>query len=154
MGDFALVDEQTGHVSQIVTFGNKADVEEAGYLKGTNLQVIDLPTNYNAAQIKNTSYYDQDDKEFKTRGEKPIGFYHWTLNKKWEIDRTTLMLRVRAERDNLLYQSDWTQLADSPLSDSKKAEWVTYRQALRDIPAGVSEEEDGLEGLNWPTKPS
>ena len=64
------------------------------------------------------------------------------------------MLRVRAELDDLLYQSDWTQLADSPFSDSKKAEWATYRQALRDMPAGVSEEADGLEGLNWPTKPS
>ena len=40
---------------------------------------------------------------------------------------------LRKERDILLQNSDWTQANDSPLSDSKKAEWRTYRQALRDI---------------------
>ena len=43
--------------------------------------------------------------------------------------------RVRMERDILLFQSDWTQMTDSPLSNSKKAEWATYRQQLRDFPA-------------------
>ena len=43
--------------------------------------------------------------------------------------------RMRQERDALLSRSDWTQMADSPLSNSKKAEWATYRQALRDFPA-------------------
>ena len=38
---------------------------------------------------------------------------------------------VRIERKKLLKASDWTQGADSPLTDSKKAEWKTYRQALR-----------------------
>lgn len=32
----------------------------------------------------------------------------------------------------LLKDSDWTQLPDVPLSAEKKAEWATYRQALRD----------------------
>ena len=43
--------------------------------------------------------------------------------------------QMRMFRDSLLAQSDWTQNADSPLSDSKKTEWATYRQALRDFPA-------------------
>ena len=38
------------------------------------------------------------------------------------------------KRNNKLSACDWPQTADSPLSDSKKAEWATYRQALRDIP--------------------
>lgn len=46
---------------------------------------------------------------------------------------------VRATRDELLAQSDWTVLTDSPLSDSKIAEWKTYRQALRDLPANTSD---------------
>lgn len=37
---------------------------------------------------------------------------------------------VRATRNNLLSQSDWTQVADAPVD---KAAWATYRQALRDI---------------------
>jgi len=38
------------------------------------------------------------------------------------------------KRNNRLTASDWTQMPDSPLSDEKKAEWATYRQALRDLP--------------------
>ncbi len=32
-----------------------------------------------------------------------------------------------------LQKSDWTQGADSPLSDEKKAEWAAYRQQWRDV---------------------
>jgi hypothetical protein len=39
----------------------------------------------------------------------------------------------RHKRDTFLKESDWTQYAeDNTLSDEKKAEWATYRQALRD----------------------
>ena len=43
--------------------------------------------------------------------------------------------QIRNIRSGLLLQSDWTQGNDSPLTDSKKAEWRTYRQQLRDFPA-------------------
>tara|TARA_X000001382_G_scaffold89746_1_gene64375 strand:+ start:359 stop:577 length:219 start_codon:yes stop_codon:yes gene_type:complete len=39
----------------------------------------------------------------------------------------------RAVRNKKLTDSDWTQAPDSPLSDTKKAEWATYRQKLRDL---------------------
>jgi len=42
-------------------------------------------------------------------------------------------ITVSQYRNVLLYGCDWTQLPDSPLSDSKKKEWATYRQELRDI---------------------
>ena len=53
-------------------------------------------------------------------------------------------------RNMLLRDSDWTQFNDSPLSDSKKTEWKTYRQSLRDLPAT----EEDPENPTWPTKPS
>jgi hypothetical protein len=37
---------------------------------------------------------------------------------------------IRAERNKLLVESDWTQLPDAPVD---AAAWATYRQALRDI---------------------
>ncbi len=37
---------------------------------------------------------------------------------------------VRAKRNQLLVQSDWTQVADAPVD---KAAWATYRQELRNI---------------------
>ena len=56
----------------------------------------------------------------------------------------------RGGRDELLKSSDWTQAADSPLSDAKKAEWATYRQQLRDLPANTSDPANPT----WPTPPS
>ena len=41
---------------------------------------------------------------------------------------------VRANRNALLAQSDWTQLSDAPLTTEQKAAWAEYRQALRDLP--------------------
>lgn len=57
---------------------------------------------------------------------------------------------LRALRAVKLKSSDWTQAADSPLSDAKKAEWATYRQQLRDLPANTSDPANPT----WPTPPS
>jgi hypothetical protein len=40
---------------------------------------------------------------------------------------------IRQTRNYLLQECDWTQLPDSPLTEEKRSEWATYRQALRDI---------------------
>jgi|DEB0MinimDraft_10_1074344.scaffolds.fasta_scaffold07486_2 hypothetical protein len=65
------------------------------------------------------------------------------------IDYTEWM---RQRRNLKLIESDWTQGADSPLSEAKKAEWATYRQALRDIPANNSNPTD-RDSIVWPSKP-
>ena len=57
---------------------------------------------------------------------------------------------LRHYRDTSLRESDWTQFTDSPLTDSKKTEWKTYRQSLRDLPATESDPENAT----FPTKPS
>ena len=59
---------------------------------------------------------------------------------------------MRERRNNLLKACDWTQGEDSPLSDSKKTEWATYRQALRDIPANNTSA-TVREDITWPTQP-
>jgi len=60
---------------------------------------------------------------------------------------------LRERRDRLLNMCDWTQMPDSPLSDTKKAEWATYRQKLRDLPLDYSDS-DNYGSVNWPTKPN
>jgi hypothetical protein len=55
-------------------------------------------------------------------------------------------LNVRSERQALLRQSDWTQVADTPVD---QAAWATYRQALRDI----SSQEGFPWTIEWPTQP-
>ena len=59
---------------------------------------------------------------------------------------------LRGQRNKLLTQSDWTQIPDSPLSDSKKIEWATYRQALRDLPATYSSITN-INQVTWPIPP-
>ena len=55
---------------------------------------------------------------------------------------------VRTDRNRLLGESDWTQNRDVVLSND--ADWKTYRQALRDLPANTTD----WTNPPWPTKPS
>lgn len=57
----------------------------------------------------------------------------------------------RKVRNDLLSSSDWTQVADSPLSDSQQSLWATYRQALRDITSHANWPH--LDASDWPTQP-
>ena len=57
-----------------------------------------------------------------------------------------LAAQARTQRDGLLSQSDWTQVADAPVDHQA---WADYRQALRDVP-----QQNGFPtDINWPTKP-
>jgi hypothetical protein len=69
------------------------------------------------------------------------------------------MKELRFDRTVRLVESDWSRLDDVGLSESKKAEWATYRQALRDLPssANPSLNSDGTlnnSSVTWPSKPS
>lgn len=59
---------------------------------------------------------------------------------------------LRQRRNLKLKESDWTQGADSPLTTSKKTEWATYRQALRDLPSSYPNVTD-KSAITWPSKP-
>jgi hypothetical protein len=54
---------------------------------------------------------------------------------------TPVINESRMLRIKLLKNSDWTQTLDAPLSDAKKVEWATYRQALRDLPSSENPSE-------------
>ena len=53
---------------------------------------------------------------------------------------------VRAERNRLIAECDWTQVEDSPVD---KAAWATYRQELRDLTLQAGFPFD----VTYPTKP-
>jgi len=55
-------------------------------------------------------------------------------------------INIRRHRNNLLSESDWTQIPDCTVDQTA---WATYRQALRDIPS-----QEGFPfNVTWPTKP-
>ena len=56
---------------------------------------------------------------------------------------------VRDERNAKLAACDWTQLDDTPLTNTQKQAWATYRQELRDITA----QPDPF-AIVWPVEPA
>ena len=65
----------------------------------------------------------------------------WELNKRVESRWSA----IRSQRNQLLQESDWTQLPDAP---GDKAAWATYRQELRD----VTNQADPF-AIVWPVAP-
>jgi len=94
--------------------------------------------------------------------ESELGYVLDHLTVKINLDSMTLediptvtvdpMIELKRYRSMKLQACDWTVGADSPLSDAKKAEWQTYRQALRDVPA--NQPGASIRSVTWPTKPS
>lgn len=64
------------------------------------------------------------------------------------------MFLLRVMRDRKLTDCDWRVVADSPLSEAQRSEWVTYRQALRDLPSTIQGPLLSLEDVVWPSEPS
>ena len=67
------------------------------------------------------------------------------------------MKLLRQERNIKLAACDWTQSRDITLSND--ADWKTYRQALRDLPASASPKLDAsgnldMSSVTFPTEPS
>ena len=56
---------------------------------------------------------------------------------------------IRNKRNTLLRESDWTQMPDSPLTNEKKTEWLTYRNNLRSLPQTFSNPDEVI----WPNVP-
>ena len=81
------------------------------------------------------SYSAEEDCVYATWNEVPESFF---TEQKAEF--------IRSERDDLLKQSDWTQVADAPVDAQA---WADYRQALRDVPQQSGFPAD----IDWPTKP-
>lgn len=55
--------------------------------------------------------------------------------------------KLRKKRLRLLNKTDWTQMQDSPVNG---ADWVDYRQELRDLPDNTTDPREVV----WPTPPS
>ena len=67
-----------------------------------------------------------------------------------EVGEPDWEVLARSNRDALLQESDWVVLSDSPITGDKLAEWKTYRQALRDLPANTTDVYKPV----YPTQPS
>ena len=72
-----------------------------------------------------------------------------------ELQAAEPLRLLRIERDRLLQQTDWI-ITKGLEQDMDLAEWKTYRQALRDLPATAEpqlNEFGNLTNVEWPTPP-
>jgi hypothetical protein len=74
-----------------------------------------------------------------------IYYQSWNIvemNDEEQVHATTIKeIEVRNQRNFNLFQSDWTQFPDVPLTEREKSVWTVYRQELRDMP--------NQEGFPW-----
>lgn len=90
-----------------------------------------------------------------TYSKDPVTGLKTVVSRSWtqeEVDAHALALAstaaedARIKRNSLLAETDWTQVADAPVS---KKDWAVYRQELRDITIQESFPSD----VTWPTEP-
>lgn len=148
MKQVAFVDNN-GEIAYIVTPGNDSDYIE-GRVYGS-YTAIDVAHDADITQFMSEYYWLGGD--WYHRGPKPSNYHKWnTADFFWEVDEEKLFKEIRAQRDYFLKLSDWSQLPDVLMDDTKKEAWRLYRQALRDVPAnsvGVT----SMEEVAWPTEP-
>lgn len=110
--------------------------------KLTENGVLDTETGANIPETNDNRHW-REYQEWLTEGS--------PLNTPDAMDTVDPWIEIRASRDELLKRSDWTQLADTPLTGPQVADWQTYRTDLRDIPQTYA---GNPEGVVWPTEPS
>lgn len=64
-------------------------------------------------------------------------------------DSNEMANTMRAQRNQLLLESDRTQLMDADLSEAKREAWAQYRRALRNLPQQYPNPANAV----WPPKP-
>jgi hypothetical protein len=124
-------------------YNESGEIIKFGQTSSNDLSIIQLDDGMQIAELQcpqDAHLYKVSNGEIEKKSDAEIS----------DTNRPRDLAIFRGGRDELLKSSDWTQAADSPLTDAKKAEWATYRQQLRDLPANTSDPANPT----WPTPPS
>jgi len=130
-------------------------VSEDGSERVVYVTDANLPLDcHNLQYFMDEHWFDLSDLVFIHIGKAPNKYAEWQLStSSWTWDADALLQDIRIARAGKLQACDWTQVADSALSEEKKAEFRVYRQALRDLPLSVGNPES-IAAVSWPTVPS
>ena len=142
---YALVADN-GEVQHVISLGADSDYVDGQTYHG--LLAKQVSNDIDPQELIETKYYRDG---WQARVARESQWQDW-VDYAWVFNSEKFISYVRSERDNKLWLSDWTQVLDSPLSDTDKAEWATYRQALRDVPENYSSA-TSIDDVVWPTKP-
>jgi len=144
---WAVIDKTNGEVVSTMHM-NSTDISDgADYMEG--FFVKDITSEYNPDSFTRTKYWSDGWQDLPA---KPEGSYKLEGGA-WVFDQDEFLAILRADRNRKLSACDWTQMPDSPLSDSQKSAWADYRQALRDLP-GTTGEITSVYEVSWPAEPA
>lgn len=146
MFQYALI-AANGEVQHVVSSGSDSDYVEGQIYN--ELTAVQVSHDADAQNLIQTKYYINN--AWHSRSYRTTEWEDW-IDNAWVFNAGRFSAYIRLERNNRISITDWTQSADSPLTDAKKSEWVSYRQLLRDIPATYSDA-TSLEDITWPTQP-
>jgi hypothetical protein len=92
-----------------------------------------------------SGYFITTDNKVGVKPEQPSNAHIWE-DREWVLKADLQAEAIVFKRNKLLATSDWTQLSDVTTSE----EWITYRQALRDI----TDQAGFPNKVIWPTAPA
>jgi len=143
---YALISEN-GEVQHVVSSGADSDYVTGQVYHG--LLAVAVSSDTDGHHLINTKYYI--DGTWHTREPRSSPWQDW-INNGWVFNSERIMTELRRERTQKLYECDWTQVADAPITDEKKSQWAAYRHLLRELPAqssGIL----SIESVSWPILP-
>jgi hypothetical protein len=125
---------------------------------GTRLLTPAVLAEHGYAEIKNCYSANVAECEYATKAE-IVKNSDGTIEQLWDIRVLTPEEKIRTWVDGprffKLINTDWTQLADSPLSAEEKTAWAEYRQALRDLTDIIDFPNlKSHAGVPWPNPPA
>ena len=121
------------------SFGTSGPSDE--FLAGNNAKKITLFKTHDRLTQKLVSCDPYDDGEFVSMVQ-----VESLTDDEIQSAKDSAMAQIRGQRNQLLKDCDWTQIADCT---ADKTAWATYRQALRDLPSQA-----GFPWtITWPTQP-
>jgi hypothetical protein len=129
---------------KIVAYYQSDDIDAAEKIYGNNYLYLqsDLLVDINNYKIA--------DGQLSALPNQPGIYYVYDYDSNVWIDSFNYSYAVIEQRNKLLYESDWTQIPNNPLTQEVQQEWAVYRQALRDITTQSGYPKDVI----WPTPPA
>jgi hypothetical protein len=118
------------------------------------IRKVEIAYNNQTHYLDGYEYNIEDNQVFEIPVLKEI-IYSNVPDEQEEIRFNIELANVRNTRDQLLRESDWTQMADVQQMRSQewKNIWANYRQELRDVPNKCISGEINIYMVNWPNTP-
>lgn len=143
---YALV-ESSGEVQHVVSSGADSDYVDGQTYDG--LVAVQVSSETDIHTLIQSKYRHKG--EWVSREPRSDQWQDW-IDYEWAFNSERFWTHVRQERDVKLAQSDWTQLTDVTFDLGVKAAWITYRTALRNVPANNSDCVS-INDIVWPVSP-